>query len=569
MKFAERHRYGASLLAGGSLALCFPLPGWSGLAFIAPGVLAVAGIGLRPMEAFRVGYVAGLIGFLGSLRWLLHIPFPAGAVAGWLALSAYCAFYPGLWLVGLSLAAPLMPLDGVSPRARLPSWAAWAASWLNSLEAWAAASWWQRSRWFLFAGASWVALEMARGWVFGGFPWNLLGSALYRNIPLVQLAAWTGIYGLSFVIVWGSLGLTSAIVLIAMRPDSRWSWTGELRVPLLSLLVIGGIGLRRVMNYKEPVGDVRLALIQPSIPQMLMWDSSATTNRFEQIRSLSEQALAAPADVLVWPEASLPDIGRDQFGQMLDLVRKKQVHWVFGGDESDDVDGQVRVYNSAYLMDERGRLAKTYRKRRLVIFGEYIPLERWFPFMRWLTPIGGSFSEGTGPVAFPFGTNGGVASPLICFEPVFPNATREYAAVPEVNFLLELTNDGWFGESSAQWQHLASGVFRAVETGMPLVRCTNNGITGWVDPCGRLRAWIGARGESVYDPGYLRVTVPIGGGSEPTVYREAGERFGWGCWIGSVLGMGRVLLMLRSRGNGRKSLDWAAEQVSVKPMCEL
>ena len=274
-----------------------------------------------------------------------------------------------------------------------------------------------------------------------------------------------------------------------------------------------------------------------------MCSSDLATNRLEQIYRLSAMAAEGRPDVIIWPEGSLPGIGQEQFRRMTSLVREAGCWWIFGGDDVETTGASTNYYNSAFLFSPEGRFVSTYRKRRLVIFGEYVPLETWLPFMRWLTPIGGGFSSGPGPVDFVLGSNGPVASPLICFEDTFPHGTREHVG-DDVDFLLEITNDGWFGRSSAQWQHAANTAFRAVENGVPLLRAANNGISCWFDAFGRLREIHETAAEGVYGPGVRQVEVSVGNGVPgPTFYRRYGDVFGWAC----VAVSGALLWTRRSR----------------------
>ena len=192
--------------------------------------------------------------------------------------------------------------------------------------------------------------------------------------------------------------------------------------------------------------------------------------------------------------------------------------WRPNAKNRDDFD----VFNAAFLFDPEGRFAAVYHKQKLVIFGEYIPLVRWLPFIKWFTPITGSFASGDRVVPFEMdslerrpparqesnadipgaGSETGApdrvkTSTLICFEDVFPELAREYVQ-DDTDFLVNLTNDGWFGEGAAQWQQAAAAVFRAVENGVPLVRCCNNGLTCWADATGRLREIFKDQTGSVY-----------------------------------------------------------------------
>jgi apolipoprotein N-acyltransferase len=531
------------------LGLSFPTPGWSGLAWLGPGVLLLGALGLPAGAAFRYGWLAGLVQYLVALRWLLHIPFPAGAVAGWLALSAYCAVYPGLW-IWLSLrvlrlhpeAPPAGPESPLGPLAALRESAArfTARPWLTRLSQ------------LFWTAALWVALEMLLARFLTGFPWSLLGLSQWHNAPLIQLASVAGVYGVSFLLVWFSVSLGVAILGVAQRPTNRFGWTTDLRVPLFTLLVVVGLGFARIVKRTPTEPDrVSLALVQPSIPQQVIWDADANPARFDKVFQLSRQALATRPDVLLWPEGSLPDMTQEQLNAMTNLLAGTGAWWIFGSADAEPAppeDGvKWRHFNAAFLLSPAGRLVESYHKRRLVIFGEYIPFERTLPFMKWLTPIGASFTPGPGPGVFRVGhgTNRTLnISPMICFEDVFPHHTRPHVN-PETDFVLELTNNGWFGESGAQWQHAASAVFRAVENGVPLVRCTNNGLTCWLDEFGRMHDLFRSASGSVYEAGFLLTSVPLRPGGEPrelTWYHEHGDTFGWIC---VVLALGGVLRTVR------------------------
>jgi apolipoprotein N-acyltransferase len=197
----------------------------------------------------------------------------------------------------------------------------------------------------------------------------------------------------------------------------------------------------------------------------------------------------------------------------------------------------------------------TYRKRRLVIFGEYVPLARWLPFLRRFTGVGGDFTPGAEFVPFQLSDLKVKTSVLICFEDVFPHSAREHVEA-DTDFLLNLTNNGWFGESAAQWQHAASAVFRAVENGLPLVRCANNGLTCWVDAVGRLNEVFFPGSSDVYGAGFKIAHVPLLAGQQrpPTCYRRHGDWFGWTCAGFAVLTLGRRCLGQR-REPARQTSD--------------
>jgi len=300
---------------------------------------------------------------------------------------------------------------------------------------------------------------------------------------------------------------------------------------------------------------VRLALVQPSVPQTLQWDPQEQSRIFDKIEGLSRQALALEPEVLIWPEGSF-GLSETNYGRMTSLIGRNGPDWILGADDSvtRDTDGAppaVARYNAAFLRRGDGSMPPAYWKRRLVPFGEFVPLARWLPFLRWLTPIGDGFESGDRPGTFRL-TGGGTAAPVICFEDVFPHGIRDHVQ-PGVDFVLGLTNDGWFAESAAQWQHTASAVFRAVENGVALVRVCNNGITGWWDACGTPRDVLGLADGDIHRPGVLLVSVPVGLPRTPTPYHRHGDRFAQVCL---ALAAWRVVRPPRRPGPGAGTSAW-------------
>ncbi len=287
---------------------------------------------------------------------------------------------------------------------------------------------------------------------------------------------------------------------------------------------------------------MRLALIQPAIPQTVLWDEDAWGESFGVMDRLTRAALVTGPEMVIWPEGSF-GLVRTNFEAMSGLLLGQGVGWIFCETDFEIGDGGGRKsYNAAFMTGADGRVTEVYRKRRLVPFGEFVPLVRWLPFMRYLTPIGDGFTAGDGVVRFEWERRDGLGrvrmSPIICFEDVFPHGIREHT-VGGVDFLLELTNNAWFGESGAHWQHLANAVLRAVENQVAVVRCTNNGVTCWVDELGAVREVLGEGGARVYREGFLTVGIPVGQGrAGSTWYAKNGDVFGWVC---GVIGLGWVL----------------------------
>ena len=523
-----KSRYIMAALAGLLLAAAFPNFNLAGLAWVAPGLLATAALDRKGWESFRIGFVGGLFFYLASLYWLLLIPYrwhgiPFGPAAGWLALSGYCALFSAGWVWFVNRGRSLARTD----------------------------SWLRRAGWALLGAAAWVAGEMILSRLFSGFPWNLLGSSQYQMTPLIQIASVTGIYGISFLLVWVSLSLISATLMMLRHPASRSAWMREIMLPLIVTLAVFYFGLRQLSQAAPAERTLKVTLVQPSIPQTLIWDSSRDDERFQQLIQLSEQALTNQSDLLLWPEAAVPKLLRydkEVFEAVTGLARKYKIWMIIGADDAEPrLAGKGKradFYNSSFLINPEGKLESRYRKRSLVIFGEYIPLERWLPFLKWVTPIEGGFTPGDRPKRFNLTELRVNTSVLICFEDIFPHLARQYPE-PDTDFLVNLTNNGWFGEGAAQWQHAAGAVFRAVENGLPLIRCTNNGLTCWVDAQGRMRQIFRDQDGRVYGPGFLRCEIPLLGVEQrrpSTFYRRYGDGFGWACVLALMISVGSLAL---------------------------
>jgi len=532
----RRSRYAVAAIAGLVLAAAFPKIGIAGFAWIAPALMVTAALGKGGGEAFRLGYVAGLVYYLTSLYWLLLIPYrwhslPLGPAAGWLALSAFVALYPASWVWLVSW----------RPRGRSSQ----AENRLEAGQGVLAWSWAERSLWALGGAGAWVALEMILTRFLSGFPWDLLGASQYQMLPLIQIASVTGIYGVSFLVVWFSLSLLSAALLVIRRPTMRSVWLGEILLPILTIAALFNLGFRQ-LRQAAPQAERSLAvtLVQPSIPQTLIWDSSKDEERFQDLLRLSRQALTNKTDLLLWPEAAVPELlryHRPTYEAITGLAREYHVWLIIGADDAEPrphaaAGKEMDSYNSSFLINPQGKLVETYRKRNLVIFGEYVPLVRWLPFLKWFTPVEQGYCAGTNNVPFDLAPLQVRTSVLICFEDLFPHLARR-SVDEKTDFLVNLTNNGWFGESAAQWQHAASALFRAVENGLPLIRCSNNGLTCWVDDRGRLREIFRDNRGTVYGEGFLTAQIPLsapGVARARTFYNAHGDWFGWAC-VGATL----------------------------------
>jgi apolipoprotein N-acyltransferase len=533
-----RSRYPLAAGAGFVLAAAFPSLGIAGFAWVAPALLLTAAYGKTGGDAFRIGYVGGLTHFLLSLSWLLNIPAKGFPILGWLALSAYLAIYPGTWV------------------------------WLLSGKI-GQGSWLRRLTWTLLGAAVWVALEMTQARLLSGFPWNVLGASQFKQLPLIQIASVTGVYGVSFVVVWTSLTILSATLAILRRPTTRYIWLGDMLLPMLVVLGLYMFGTSRLRALRDD-GHPTLCVtfVQPSIPQTMIWDPAANDRRFAELLRLTTDALTNTTELLIWPEAAVPKMIRydeETLHTITRLAQSNRVWMIVGSDDAEPARSGTKsdradYFNASFLISPDGGLAARYCKRNLVIFGEYVPLVRWVPFVKWLTPIDGGFEAGDRVVPFVLERRSpSRTATLICFEDVFPHLVPEYVSAG-TDFLVNLTNDGWFGEGGEQWQHTASAIFRAVENGVPLLRCCNNGVTCWIDSRGVVRQVFRDTSGTVHGAGVMTAQIPLlasGEKREPTFYNRHGDWFGWGCVI-----VTSVVLVPRLPKTFRRK---RAEQAKVLP----
>ena len=551
-----RSRYILAAVAGLLLTAAYPKIGIAGFAWLAPGLMIAAALGKRAGEVFRIGYIAGLSHYLSLLYWLLLIPYrwcgiPLGPIAGWLALSGFLALYPAVW-VWLVTPRPDRPNSMDRAPSAEPERAG-ASLLFEGPGGVLARNWVRRTVWALFGAAAWVCFEMVLARFLGGFPWALLGVSQYALVPLLQVASVTGVYGVSFVVAWVSLALLSAGLLVIRRPTFRSLWVAELFLPLIVVALLFNYGFRILRGEPARPRSVRVTLVQPSIPQTVIWNPTNDVATFQELLRLTEQALTNKTDILVWPESAIPKPLRydtNILNAVGALAKRHQVWMIVGSDDiepsrtsSDPEAGDY--FNSSFLIAPDGELAGRYTKRSLVIFGEYIPLEHWLPFMKFFTPSQGSFVAGTRPAEFDLRGLDVKISVLICFEDVFPQLGRSDVK-PDTDFVVNITNDGWFDEGAAQWQQAVTALFRAVENRVPLVRCCNNGLTCWIDAQGRIRQYLRDDRGTSYGPGFLNFELPVmerGAVHSLTFYTRHGDWFGWSC-----AGIAGLMLMLKLAG---------------------
>lgn len=335
----------------------------------------------------------------------------------------------------------------------------------------------------------WVSAEVVSSFIFTGFPWALLGYA-WHNLYVLQLASFMGVYGLSFF----SVLLLSAPYVI--QHTRRYMYFGI----MLSLFgMVYGYGAYKLYKYPTRQTEVLLRVVQPNIPQVFKWDPLQKKKNLQQLFRLSTTEAAAFPQVILWPEAAFDfniEANKKARESLAALLRSGSFL----------ISGNVRymgaqVFNSLFVLNSTGEIVDFYDKHHLVPFGEYIPLRRWlekvFPknYLRKITAGIGDFGEGKGPRTLHIDTLPSF-SPLICYEAIFPRNVKDRQ---KPTWLLNVTNDAWFGDSIGPEQHLQIARLRAIEEGLPLVRVANTGISAVIDPCGRMVATLPLNTEGIID----------------------------------------------------------------------
>jgi apolipoprotein N-acyltransferase len=362
----------------------------------------------------------------------------------------------------------------------------------------------------------WVAAEWLRGTLFGGFPWVPLGSSQVTVLPVAQLASLAGVSGISFLIVL--VGTAAAAVALTRR---RGHLAGAAGVAWL-LVLVSLAGARRVANQSLTASGtpMRVGLVQGNIPQDQKWDDRYRDAIITRYVGLSRNVIANGAQVVVWPEASTPFfLNREGAlsAPIRNLASGSRTPFVIGTDEAE---GDA-IFNAASVIKADGQPGPVYKKIHLVPFGEFVPLKRVLFFIGPLVQAVSDFTPGTDATVLDLG-NGLRAGVSICYESTYPSLTRAFVN-NGANLLVVITNDAWFGNSSAAYQHYEMGVMRAIENGRYLVRAANTGITAAVDPYGRVLT----RAE-MFDA--LSVTADvrlINSTDGRTIYTRTGDLVAW------------------------------------------
>ena len=445
---------------------------------------------------------------------------PAAAMAGWWFGLGY--FVPGLYWIGYAFLVDASTFAWLMPFAvlGLPAYLALFTAFGFAL---ARLIWTRDASRVIALAASLTVSEWLRGHVLTGFPWNAFGYALTEPLALAQTASLIGLWGLTFLSV---AIFASPAVLIDGNSRGRRPWIAP--AIALSLLVAMGIfgAVRLGLRPTSQVANVKLRIMQPNLQQDARFNYSAKAEVMQKYLTLSDRASGPQstgvrdATILIWPESAFPFfLSRepDAMAQIAGLLPKGTI-LITGSVRAPDlpVGAKItRAYNSIYAIDHDGSILSIYDKLHLVPFGEFLPFQDLMEKLGFvqLTKVQGGFIPGTRrkPMDIP---NAPRALPLICYEAIFPGDVVTGKDRP--GWIVNLTNDGWFGISTGPYQHLQQARLRAIEEGLPVVRAANTGISAVIDPMGRIVARLGLGLEGVLDCS-LPSAIP------PTFYARAGD----------------------------------------------
>lgn len=504
---------GYAIFSGLLVASLFPPFRFEMLAWIALVPLLWVLEGKKPHEAFTLGLVSGLVSF-GIIIWWVKISMATygglPASLAWLitaVLALYLALYPALFafcMVRIHAGGSVLT--------------------------------------FLLAAPLWVSLELLRAYFMTGFPWALLGYSQYRHLHIIQIADLAGVYGVSFFVVF-----VNAAIWHFFRFPRKAPFALVISVSLAVALVWGYGYLRLHEVPRETRGESRaVGIVQGNVDQSVKWSPKWRKGILEKMGMLTKELRGRfPKDestappLIVWPEAAAPLVyGRHASEQkyLRGIAKDANSHLLFGVLGRREVKQGPKLTNSAYLLSPEGTESGRYDKMHLLPFGEYVPLGKLLFFVKKLVPVIGAFKPGERPEIFDAAQ--GKFGVLICFEVIFPRVVRR---MKDAQFLVNITNDAWFGKTAASEQHLSMVAFRAVEFRMPIVRSANTGISALIDPTGAIRVrsplfeeWVHADAVSLKK-------------DRPSLYARVGDMFAYICVFFSAA----AVLLFRSRRRSR------------------
>ncbi len=483
------------------LIVIFPTFNFYFIAWIALIPLLLALDRQSVKSGFLLGGITGIIYFAGTIYWVTNsvhyyggVPLiPASLIT--LLLSGYLALYPALF------GAAVVHLRKYHP-----------------------------SLLFVSVPTVWTALELARTYIFTGFPWSLLGYSQYLVLPVIQVSDITGVYGVSFLII-----LVNVTIAEFLLSRNKYPLLFIAAATMALVLVYGFLRL----HGRGQSGDIVVSVVQGNIEQDKKWDPAYQSEVMAVYTRLTQDALKQHPDIVLWPETAVPfyfngEGPRDSAmrAELAAFVRRNGVPLLFGSPTYEARPGKaVRLMNSAFLLTADGNVGAVYNKLHLVPFGEYVPLKSVLFFVEKMVQAVGDFESGSDYTVMTVVPRRPEArevklSTVICYEIIFPDLVRRFVD-RGARIITTITNDAWFGRTSAPYQHFSMAVFRAVENRVPVARAANTGVSGFIDAQGRILDM-----SPIFTEAYL--TRSLAPGNVKTFYTRYGDVFSYLCLLASI-----------------------------------
>ncbi len=377
----------------------------------------------------------------------------------------------------------------------------------------------------------WVTFEYIKTFLFTGFPWNLSGYSQLPFLKIIQIADITGVYGVSFLIVFINTALYISIVDFYRERKIRKLYFASALFLFIATVLYGSVQENKWNSLLQGGKSLNFGLIQGNINQDQKWDKSYQDETMAIYTELTRKSYMNGSEIVIWPETATPFYFQSNSTyreQILALAREQKKWLIFGSPAYSYFNKKMHLYNSAYSISPEGEITGRYDKMHLVPFGEYVPLKKILFFVEKLVPAAGDFSRGEEIVLLKAGEF--KAGMSICYEIIFPSLVRRFVK-QGADILITITNDAWFGRTSAPYQHFAMAVFRAVENRRPLLRAANTGITGYADQTGRVIAK-----TDIFTTEWLNGTIKII--PKMSFYAKYGDIFSWlmCAWVIVILG---------------------------------
>ncbi len=502
----DRLKIISAVASGLLLTGSFPKIGIYWLAWLAFVPLLAALRNLSFKNGFRLGFLAGLVHYLTLIYWLSctmktygHLPLYL-CVPVLFLFSSYLALYVAVFSATLTRLCrkPLICLFMIP--------------------------------------VLWVSLEYLRSFLFSGFPWELIGYSQFNNLRIIQISDIFGVYGVSFLIA-----LSNAAIFLAFLYLTKKNWQEEVvsksiaTVSITFFILIFGLAwsygkwrIQSIDNLISASPSVSITIVQGNIEQAKKWDIAFQNETTKKYVKLSLLAKEHKPDLVVWPETATPFylLHNTRLSNMVQKgIYDTDADFLIGSPSFVRRKNSVEYYNSAYLIGSDGKVSGKYDKVHLVPFGEYVPFKKWLPFLGKMVEQVGDFRPGSKGNTISF-RNCGLGL-QICYEIIFPDLSRAMAKNNAL-LLVNITNDAWFGRTSAPYQHFSMAVFRAVENRRSLIRSANTGISGFIDPAGRIIAQ-----TDLFQEAIMTRSIPLL--HKTSFYTRFGDMFAIACLATTLL----------------------------------